>query len=400
MRFRVSTHYLLFVALLNFGVALSFVPYVPFLLSIGLSLGEVSLVNAWFLGALLLAEIPTGLFADRVSRPRSVQFGTAIAALSSLLYATASGFMSALIYEVLIGIGLAFMNGAADAWLKQKLEHEPNDRSFETVVAREQMIRAAAFIIGGASGAFSADLWGYRMTWVLSGTFEIVALLWCLHFMKSEQQTTHAQRERPTHGVLMRQALSQLRLHHGLMWAVVVAFAYNLVTPFNHFWSPFVDMHVGKGFLGVAYVILLLPHLTIGYLLPKLRIDPTRHAGLITALIPLALLLAGSSLALLGFLPGVATLIPCVVIHELGRGGYEPLIKIFIQSRIEEQSRATYVSLHSFLAKCGGVIVLFLVWMGTRDLATSERTISLTWLVCGSLLALAALGLWRVRPRT
>lgn len=104
--------YFWFLILFNLGMSVTFVSYVPFLISLGLTPSDVSMVNVWFWAAIMACELPTGLFADRVSRVQSVRCGSILSTLGALLYWTASGFVTALLYEVILGVGAAFVSGA------------------------------------------------------------------------------------------------------------------------------------------------------------------------------------------------------------------------------------------------------------------------------------------------
>ena len=84
----------------------------PFFMSIGMDQGQIGLSQALFTVALLLCNVPTGWLADRFSRKLSNAFGDIVAALGFLLYALAQNFAHVVGAEILIGIGLAFSNGA------------------------------------------------------------------------------------------------------------------------------------------------------------------------------------------------------------------------------------------------------------------------------------------------
>ncbi len=67
--------YILLIGL--FGLAGGFIAttYSPFLISIGLDIGQISLINTVFFGVISLMELPTGMWADGKSRIWSVRMG-------------------------------------------------------------------------------------------------------------------------------------------------------------------------------------------------------------------------------------------------------------------------------------------------------------------------------------
>ena len=94
--------YYLFFALIHIGMGLHVTAYTPFLASIGLSLGEIALVNTIFWGVLITAELPTGMLADGRSRAYSLKLGAGISALGALAYVFAIGFWSAAFAEAVV----------------------------------------------------------------------------------------------------------------------------------------------------------------------------------------------------------------------------------------------------------------------------------------------------------
>ncbi|MEK7481456.1 MAG: MFS transporter, partial [Patescibacteria group bacterium] len=102
--------YYLFTALVRLGPTVTVTAYVPFLLSLGLSLGEVGLVNAVFWAVVMLAEVPTGMLADGRGRAWSLKIGAFIQLVGIALYVTATGLYSAMFAEAMLGIGAAFLS--------------------------------------------------------------------------------------------------------------------------------------------------------------------------------------------------------------------------------------------------------------------------------------------------
>lgn len=84
----------------------------PFFESIGMDQGEIGLSQAVFTVAVLMLNIPTGWLADRFSRKLCNAFGDFLAALGFTGYAFAQNLGQVILFEVIIGIGLAFTQGA------------------------------------------------------------------------------------------------------------------------------------------------------------------------------------------------------------------------------------------------------------------------------------------------
>ncbi len=131
-----------------------------FFSSIGMGQKLIGLSQAAFTLAVLMTDVPTGWIADRFSRRRANLIGDGLAAFGFLIYALAQGFWSAVLAEIVIGIGIAFTNGAdmplLAAYCKQ-LDLKLDRVNGQIQVARP-FVEAAGLLIGGFIGAYSPRL--------------------------------------------------------------------------------------------------------------------------------------------------------------------------------------------------------------------------------------------------
>lgn len=136
---------------------------VPFYKSIGMDQGQIGLSQALFTAALLAINIPTGWIADRFSRKFSNAFGDLGAALGLIYYAQANSFTEVVIGEVVLGISLAFSQGADSALLKAYTSaSDPSGVLFRKQSALLAtwlpITQAIALIAGGIIGAYDPRL--------------------------------------------------------------------------------------------------------------------------------------------------------------------------------------------------------------------------------------------------
>lgn len=380
--------------LLNLGISLTFTSYIPYLRTLGLSPSDVSLVNFGFWAIILFCEIPTGLFADRCGRAKSVQVGVLIQAICALLYGTASGFWTALIYELGVGIGASFISGAQSAWLREALQHEGCDQAvYASTVAKTAQWRAAVSLFGGLLGG-ALSLVHLRAVWVVAGICIGIAGGVALYAMKDapRQHTPQA----ISFIAPLRQSWQRLREHRELQWLLFSFLAYSFVLPFNHYWAPYFRTRFGE----VPQTLLWAPmylSLGIGAWLAKQAVRT--NAGPMAALC-LALGCAGAGLGLIDRVPTALLPLFFLALHELGRGAFLPILEVATHQRIENAYRATYASMQSLLARTGNLLVLGGVWAYTADAPWSNGLIGTVWAFCGGALALSALLLWITIPRS
>jgi hypothetical protein len=260
------------------------------------------------------------------------------------------------------------------------------------------MIRAAANLGGGLLGWRIATWWGPRIGWVFAALCISFAVAWSFSTMPTDYSMPHPQGEHP-----LAESMRALRFRSGLCWAIAAALVFNLVLPLNHFWAPFVSLRFGESALGFAWMFMQFPLIIAGQLMRRFQLYMKRRQRSVVvqpSFLAGSLLFAGVGMVGVATCGGWSVPLLCITLNEVARGFYEPFLEIFTHSRIGNRYRATYMSLQSFLAKCGGVVVLSAVWVGTRDLPANEATISLIWSVSGSLLVVCALVLWSFRPRT
>ena len=137
----------------------SFILFMPvaYLLfkDLGLNQFQIGLTQFIFMVTLLLLEVPTGYFADRISRKVSNASGDVFVAFAVLIYFFASTFWHVVLAEVLFGIGMSLTSGADSALLKA--HSEKRGLPYEKLASRMQSFNFVAMglgaIVGGVIGA-------------------------------------------------------------------------------------------------------------------------------------------------------------------------------------------------------------------------------------------------------
>lgn len=145
------------------GTMLAMPIMVPFYHSIGMDQGQIGLSQAIFTVALLLINLPTGWLADRFSRRWSNVAGDFVATLGVLYYSQANNFTEVVIAEVLLGVSLAFSQGADGALLRAYTQLlDSSGRMFHQQYARlaiwQPLAQIVALMIGGVVGAANPRL--------------------------------------------------------------------------------------------------------------------------------------------------------------------------------------------------------------------------------------------------
>ena len=101
-----------------FQVFLVIIPVaVPFFSSLGLSMGDVFVLQAWFGFVVLVTEVPSGYVADLLGRKNTLVVGVLLGAIGHSMLLVAEGFWTLAIFETFLGLAHSMISGADLAML-------------------------------------------------------------------------------------------------------------------------------------------------------------------------------------------------------------------------------------------------------------------------------------------
>ncbi len=383
--------YYIFIALINIGFACTLTAYAPFLESIGLTLSQIALVNSIFWTTIILAELPTGMLADGKSRAWSLKAGALSFVIGATLYLFADGVVSASIAEIWIAIGEAFFTGAMTAWVTDALDREGNKDQVRKVFATNAVIRGSIFLVGGLVGSL-IGIHNYQLIWLPFAISSLVAFLFAHKYMNGQGEPL----ETVTEIQAFKLSVATLVKSRALIWVSAALIIFGAVVSFNHYWAIFFKPLVGQIGLGLyVWPLMSVGFIGSGMFVRRVQLPEGGEAKLIT----LSILLSGVGLVMIAMVSGLPMLFSALMIHELGRGLFQPLTDSFVQHRIHTSYRATFGSLQSFIGRIGFAAVPFVVFLMIDGKPNDPKIIELVWLVCGIALVLGAAGLWFTRPR-
>ena len=376
-----------------FGMFMQVTIYVPFLLSMGLTLSDVLLLNALYFLSSWFFEIPTGMVADGRSRAWSVRAGFLALAIGHFVYSYAVGFRSALAAELIAGLGRAFISGAFDAWFMDALKKHGEETGYRRHNATAGIVAAFLALAGSVAGNLLSP-WGGKVCFAAGGTVAGITFLLSFPLMRGVNGEP-APHERVSEVEALKLAFKGLRSHAGLRWGAIASMIFGLALPFNHFWTPFYLGRISQGRLIWIWVPIYISIAGSAYLVRRgtLKIADDRRGMM------LALVLTGIGLAGTGQFGGLAGPILLTMVHEFGRGMFEPHTSSYFQRRFESACRATAGSIQSFIESFGWSFFLFVITFATLGAPTNEATISRVWLFCGSIIVLSTGILWLFRPK-
>ncbi len=366
--------------------------YVPFMLKLGLELADIQRINIVFFLTIFFLEIPTGALADGKSRRWSVTAGYLAWMFGMACYSQAQGFWSACLAESINGIGVAFVSGAFDAWLRDSLNkrHQPDEYLPTKMYA--QGAASLGMIIGGTIGnLISAH--DPRLAWICASGIMLITTLIARFGMDNSGEVHVNLRITPTEAV--RQSVQALRSNPHLRWIALASMTYGLVLPFNHYWAPFFEARWSASRLDIIWLIM---QGSLGIVAVTSRLGWWKNVPKLPA-IAISLMACGASLALTGNANGILGPLFWTMIHEMARGLYKPQLDDALHLAVKSEWRATAGSLQSTIQTLGWAGILLGVSWGMAGKKATDTVIGNSWIISGSLLTISGLFLYLTRPR-
>ncbi|MBT2419836.1 MFS transporter [Streptomyces sp. ISL-22] len=349
----------------------------------GLSLWQISSLFAlWSLTGVLL-EVPSGAWADAVSRRLLLWLGPLLTAVGFALWVLVPSYWAFAVGFVLWGAGGALGSGALEALVYEELDRLGAADRYARVMGRAQAVRLVATVMAvGLAGPVFA-LGGYAVV----GTASVLAaLLTAATATRFPEHRTAAATEGGSWSVTLRSGLAAARGDRSLRGALLLVPAVGAVWGALDEYTPLLVRETGVPDTLVPYLIMLIwAGATAGSLLAG-RAEAFGANGL-------AAVLAGAALALaVGAAAGTPAGLGLVA---LAFGGFQlatVLADARLQHRIRDSERATLTSVAGLGTELATVAVYggYAVLGGAAAHGTVFALFAVPYLVTAVLLTRAA----------
>jgi len=173
-----------------------------FVLDAHLSASQLLLLGSVVAATMVLADVPTGIWADTVSRKWPIVIGHLFLGAGMVMLGLVTAFPLLVATQVLWGVGWAFSSGADVAWVTDELDQPDRIDSVLTVRARWDLIGQATGMV-----AFGLLAWavGLATAIVISGLgMGLLGLYVAARFSETHFSPTREQRWRVSWSLLRR----------------------------------------------------------------------------------------------------------------------------------------------------------------------------------------------------
>ena len=311
----------------------------------GLTLGQVLLLDAVLFGVTIVAEVPTGIVADRYTRRLSMLLGSLVSAVGFVAFGLAGSLATLMGSYILFALGGALMSGADEAFLFDSLRAVGRSHEFAGVVGRfnaRMTVSVAGLTVAGGFMVIWVPLsWPLVASGALSLAAAGVALL-----------LTEPPREPANRSFLRigRSAAGRVVRTRALRWIIVIAAAVQCIEMVVY--ATFQPILVGGGVpvwaLGWITAAMMMAAAAGGWSSWHVR----QRLGLSRSL---SVLPAVGALGLLGGASGLLWLFPVFAGALFVRAALHPLVVEYLSRRVPDSERATTLSVHQLAAWCATI---------------------------------------------
>lgn len=350
---------------------------------------ELSILFIVWSGTVVLLEVPSGVWGDRLPRKALVLLAQLLKSAAYALWLVLPNFWGFLAGFVCWGLGGAILTGTIDALLYEELAAHGGEPSFARIYGRGRAIAeigvGCALLIGGVLSQWM----GYAPVLVFSSVSPLIAALVAWRLLPNPQVHPAAQRESYLH--TLRSGWQHAMRTRAILYIVVLfAGVGTFFGVYDEYVGPFLrERHFSLAMIGIVtalYQGCRAGGMWLAGRFPRLSL---RRLGFAYVAGALCLTLAPFA----GDVPMVFVLALFVILFALA----EIILQTELQHVIESHARATVTSVVSMAREIAGM--LYYLAIGLVATATSWQ--GMTSLLGGACVAFALVVIvlghrWRV----
>ncbi|MEM7128282.1 MAG: MFS transporter [Chloroflexota bacterium] len=348
----------------------------------GLNLFQANSIWAIILGTIFLAEVPTGIVADRIGRKYSVVAALTLQLLGEVLYFFARSYWMFVLIAVIAGIGFAFLSGCVEALIYETLPEEERDEAMKRAMGINTMAHHFAFVLAPIIGAYLVPTFTMdRFLLAVALTAASIAIGLLIAFTLKEVETATQQIPQSASRIL-KEGFGTIVASRLLLWlAVIGMLTSSSAGTLAGLYQPFFDqLSISSFWMGWGLSAgALLAGLSARYTYKVEQFLGIRWGFPVVCLLPglLYLFLGVSHSALGAFLFFVLTYGSAAL--------RDPLLSAYQNKLIESENRATILSMLNLLKSLYiALMALLMGWGADIDLGW-------TFVVVGVLIVAASI---------
>ncbi|MDK1728438.1 MFS transporter [Dellaglioa algida] len=342
------------------------------LLDKGMTIGEIAIIQSFFMVAGLLFELPSGLLTDSWSEKRMYQLSLVLLAISYLIIMMSYNFYILCFSWFIYGISNAAISGSLEAYFVRRLTND--ERKIKAFNIKYNNVNIYSTLLGGGVGSVIYSYFSDNLYVVSLVMIAVSFLIISLGFKDSKTEFS----ERPTLKDSLKD-MKNLKNNNQLMIFIFSLALFQIILQlFFQFWQVmFLDKNFGKEYFGIIYILFQLMAILSNYIFERVNLK-NKHLILIVSLSGLLIL----AICLTNKWLFVATIILFLIPFNL----YNNQLIVDIQQQASVKNVSAIMSLAGTI---GSVVAMLFLWsMGFLNKFYSFNVITIIIILFFMLLSL------------
>lgn len=161
---------------------------IPFLKENNLSFGQILQLQSIHALTMILIEVPSGYFSDRLGRKTTLIIGTGLGTIGFYLFSEAHLFWQFLVGNLFIGLGDSFISGTDSALLFDSLQEVKRTKEYTKFESRTVSLGSFAEALAALVGGWLAIQFGaLRITYVAQTLLAAFSFITALTLLEPQQ---------------------------------------------------------------------------------------------------------------------------------------------------------------------------------------------------------------------
>lgn len=334
---------ILLVAFRNFIVFGAII--VPFFTELNLNLFQIFLIESAFALTVLITEIPSGYFADKFGRKKSILLGTISGFIGMLIYSFSSSFEFFVLSEILIGIACSFISGSDSAIIYDSLKELKKENIYKKIEGKKEAIRTTSIAIAALTSSLAA-IYSIRIAFYITTITAFISIIFALRLIETKRNEKQVANEK--FFLILKETIKTKDILIMILFSSIIYGLSNLHYLSSQNFLELINFPIVYFGLVFAFANFSVAIMSIyAYKIEK-------RFGVFKSML-IASILVGGSFFIFGL---TSTLIGIlgVFLFQFARGIRTPIVRDYINSRVVSRRRATVMSFDGFFGR--GLFVL------------------------------------------
>lgn len=309
----------------------------------GLSAKSIFQLQAIYSITIVILEIPSGYFADVLGRKTTLILGCMLGFLGFLCYSFSYGFLGFLFAEILLGVGQSLVSGSDSAMLYDSLLDMKKEKEYSKYEGKITAVGNFAEAVAAIAGGLLAEI---SLRWPYYGQ-TVVAFLGIPAALLLINPQSHIPLRRAKmkdfFEIMRFSLLEEKQIRNNLLLSSIIGTATLSMAWFTQIY--FKEMEFDKALIGFLWTALNLIVGLVSWQAHKVekKIGVKASVLFISIAIPLGYFLVGIT-------ESVFALIYIFLFYGV-RGYATPVLKDYVNRIAPSQTRATVLSIRSFVIR-------------------------------------------------